>query len=247
MGVNWLLLRGLVRERQHWADFPAQLAEACKGEVQTLDLPGVGTEAGRPAPTSIAAMVQDLRSRFSPGAGRWGIFAPSLGGMIALTWASLHPADFAKVAVCNTSARDLGSTFERFSPAALLTVARGLFTFNRTARERRVLALISNTERGRGHLNQFALLSRERPVGPRVLVNQLRAASALRAPASLSVPLLVLCSEGDRLCSPLCSRRLAQRLAAKLAVHPSAGHDLPLDDPDWVIARLTAFGLENDG
>ena len=52
------------------------------------------------------------------------------------------------------------------------------------------------------------------------------------------MPLTVLASNGDRLCSPIASRRLAARLGAPLHVHPTAGHDLPLDDPDWVIARM---------
>ena len=42
----------------------------------------------------------------------------------------------------------------------------------------------------------------------------------------------------DRLVSPRCSQRLAAAWKVPLALHPSAGHDLPLDDPDWLLAQL---------
>lgn len=246
--VNWLLLRGLVRERGHWADFPERLVVHTGGVVLTLDLPGVGTERMRPAPMSIAATVSDLRARFltarapHESGAEWRIFAPSLGGMIALAWAEAHPSDFAAIAVCNTSARNLAGPFQRLLPAAIRTILRGLFTFEPLARERLVLALVSNTEHGRAHAESFARLATASPIGRFVFLRQLFAASLARAPAALTLPLLVLCSEGDRLCSPGASRALASRLGARLAVHPDAGHDLPLDDPDWVIDRLTEAG-----
>lgn len=240
MGLNWLLLRGLVREQRHWGDFPAQLAAASGGNVQTLDLPGVGTERNRPAPTSISATVDDLRARLDRGQQQWGIFAPSLGGMVALDWASRWPEDFVRVAVCNTSARDLAGPFERFSFASIRATLRAVASTTRLARERHVLGLVSNTEVGRSQAEIFAGF--EPAIGVNVLLRQLWAGSRAVAPASLSMPCLVLCSKGDRLCSPIASYRLAERLGARLAEHPTAGHDLPLDDPEWVCEQIAAFG-----
>lgn len=243
-GPGWLLLRGLVRERRHWGSFPERLAESTKSPVLCLDLPGVGTERDRPSPASIAGIVADLRARFLPlrGDGQWAIFAPSLGGMIAMAWADSHPTDFVHLAVCNTSTKDLGGIFQRFSPEALRTVLAALpgalLGAAPEAREARTLGLVSNTPHGRAQAAVFAGYAREAPIGVDVLVRQLWAASRTNAPASLSIPVTVMCSDGDRLCSPAISRALAARLRAALHVHPDAGHDLPLDDPDWVIARL---------
>lgn len=238
--VHWLLLRGLVRERRHWGAFPGELTERTGGSVLALDLPGVGTERHRDAPTSITGMVADLRARFveQRTQGRWRVFAPSLGGMVAMAWAAQHPGDFEEVAICNSSVRGLGRPLERLRPEAVRTILFGLLSRDLRARERQVLRLIANTDRGRGHLDHFVALSQEAPVPPRVLFRQLLAALHAKAPSVLPVPLLVLCSEGDRLCSPTLSRRLAERLGGRLAVHPSAGHDLPLDDPGWVLDRL---------
>lgn len=240
--MSWLLLRGLVRERRHWGDFPDRLAARTGRAVHTLDLPGVGTERGRASPTTIAAIVADLRERWLPlRTPDARLFAPSLGGMIAMAWAEAHPDDFAGVAVCNTSASDLAGPLDRFSPAALGTVARGLWKSG-AAREAEVLALVANTDAGRGLAETFAGYSAESPIGTGVLVRQLMAATRARAPKALQTPLLVLCSEGDRLCHPKASRTLAERLGAPLVVHPTAGHDLPLDDPEWVVEQLAVWG-----
>jgi hypothetical protein len=51
---------------------------------------------------------------------------------------------------------------------------------------------------------------------------------------------------GDRLAHPTCSGRLAEALAAPLVVHPTAGHELPLDDPDWLLAQLHDFRAQGD-
>jgi len=70
-------------------------------------------------------------------------------------------------------------------------------------------------------------------------MRQLLAAARFRAPeVAPPAPLLVLCSRGDRLVDPQCSIRLAAAWNARLAVHPTAGHDLPLDDGPWVAARV---------
>lgn len=204
-----------------------------------LDLPGVGTERDRPAPTSIAATVEDLRARLDRDQHPLGIFAPSLGGMIALDWAARWPDDFARVVVCNTSARDLAGPFERFSPASLRTTVLAVTAGSRLARERHVLGLVSNTEAGRSRAEVFAGF--EPAIGVNVLLRQLWAGSRVVAPASLAIPSLVLCSKGDRLCSPIASYRLAERLGARVVEHPTAGHDLPLDDPDWVCQQIAGF------
>jgi len=40
---------------------------------------------------------------------------------------------------------------------------------------------------------------------------------------------------------PRCSQRLARAWGAQFALHPSAGHDLPLDDGDWVAREVKSW------
>jgi alpha-beta hydrolase superfamily lysophospholipase len=238
---GWVLLRGLVREKRHWLDFPDRLAAATGAEVLCLDLPGVGTERERVVPLTIDGLVDDLRARFLQHPGpRRALFGVSLGGMIALRWAERHPEDFVRVAVCNTSAADVGGTFERISPYALRQMARAIAAWDPHVRETHVLRLISNTDRGHARAPEFAALRADAPVTMTTLVRQLWAASGARAPQQLQVPLTVLASEADRMVSHQNSVRLASRLGAPLHLHPSGGHDLALDDPDWIISKLLA-------
>ena len=70
-------------------------------------------------------------------------------------------------------------------------------------------------------------------------LRQLLAAARFRAPARAPQrPVLVLTSRGDRLVHTSCSEALARAWGSPLARHPGAGHDLPLDAPDWVVAQV---------
>ena len=70
---------------------------------------------------------------------------------------------------------------------------------------------------------------------------QLLAAACFRAPDRCPVAALVLSSAGDRLVSPRCSRAIAEHWRLPHRVHPDAGHDLPLDAPDWVAAAIAEW------
>jgi pimeloyl-ACP methyl ester carboxylesterase len=71
-----------------------------------------------------------------------------------------------------------------------------------------------------------------------VLLEQIAGAIRMRAPKDLRVPTLILASHGDRLVDPDCSWNLARRLGANLVMHRTAGHDLTLDDPNWVANQI---------
>jgi hypothetical protein len=51
-------------------------------------------------------------------------------------------------------------------------------------------------------------------------------------------PVLLLNSLGDRLVSPACSLAIHQRYGLPIYTHPTAGHDLPNDDGQWVVRHL---------
>jgi hypothetical protein len=51
---------------------------------------------------------------------------------------------------------------------------------------------------------------------------------------------------GDKLVNPHCSRTLAQQWQAPLRAHDSAGHDLTLDEPDWVAQQVRDWISEGD-
>jgi hypothetical protein len=73
-------------------------------------------------------------------------------------------------------------------------------------------------------------------------VRQLAAALRFRIPrGGHRANLLVVASASDRLVDPACSVLLARRWKVPLRVHPSAGHELALDDPEWLADLCAAF------
>jgi pimeloyl-ACP methyl ester carboxylesterase len=91
-------------------------------------------------------------------------------------------------------------------------------------------------------LAHWTVYQHEYPVRRANALRQLYSAARYRTPpVQPAVPLLILCSAGDRLVDPRCSLRLAAAWGAPVAVHSDAGHDLPLDDGAWVIAQVARW------
>ena len=91
-------------------------------------------------------------------------------------------------------------------------------------------------------------LRRQRPVSASNALRQLVAAARYMAPvAAPLVPvsdsprILLLASQNDGLVSCQCSQAIARAWGVPLRMHPSAGHDLPLDDAQWVIGQVRSW------
>jgi len=241
--MNWILLRGLARESRHWGDFPRRLRLAIPdATLHALDLPGCGARHASTSPSTVEAMVETYRSVLASR----GIGAPlhllglSLGGMVAASWAVRYPGEVASCVLVNTSMRPWCRWHERLRPRAALALARLAGVRKAERREARILALTSAAPGSHAAVvEEWAGYSREYPVSTANTLRQLLAAARFRAPFRPPMtPLLVLCSRRDALVDPACSMRLAHAWSATLAIHPDAGHDLPLDDGDWVAARI---------
>ncbi|HWO10340.1 MAG TPA: alpha/beta hydrolase [Polyangiaceae bacterium] len=244
--MNYLLLRGLARERGHWHEFAATLATRSEGWVERLDVAGCGTEHRRTPWPSVAWMARDLARRWEDGAaarpsGPWTLIGLSLGGMIALELCRLLPAGFERTVIVNASSR-LTPIGARLSGRGLWALGAALSSSDALAREQRILELTSALPPGarQRYAARAARLARERPPSRAAVLAQLLGASrfAPPAPGLLRARLAFICSRGDHLVSPRCTRDLARYYASPLLEHPWAGHDLPLDDPDWLCARI---------
>ncbi|MBM4378865.1 MAG: alpha/beta fold hydrolase [Deltaproteobacteria bacterium] len=243
--MRWLLLKGLVRDARHTGEFPALLQARMGHAPLSLDHAGVGTQLGFPAPTTVAGMTEDLRARFLPHrkpGERWGILGVSLGGMVALDWMARHPEDFSHGVVVNTSAADAGFPWERLRYQRARDLARCAVGSD-AARERTILGMTTRLSGAalEEATRTWTQLAVERPVPPDVAARQLAAGLRFTLPQRLYVPALVMVGRGDRLVHPAISDRIASRLRLPVASHPDGGHDLPLDDPHWVVDQLATF------
>jgi pimeloyl-ACP methyl ester carboxylesterase len=243
--VDVVLLRGLVRESEHWGAFVDDLRAAHPSlQPHVVDLPGNGRRHREPSPLTVAEMVDAARADLAlPSGSRPLLVAVSLGGMVAMEWARRFPDELAGVVLANSSLARLNPPWERIRLRVWPDVLRALGLRDVAARERHILSIVSNRVEVHGREGErWAEIARLRPVSRRNAVRQLVAAARFRGPdGPLRVPALVLVGDGDRLVSPACSRALAAHLGVELRAHPSAGHDLSLDAGPWMATQVADF------
>ena len=244
--TNWVLLRGLMRERRHWGDFPGLFAAALPGaRVLTPDFPGNGERHLEASCTSVGEMVDACRAglRAQGHLGPYHLLALSLGAMAAVEWSARYPGEIARCVLINTSMRPFSRFYQRLRwqnyPAILHLALRG-----GAARQEALILRLTSTRHGADDalLRRWTGFQREHPVTRANALRQLLAAARYRAPPKRPAPpLLVLCSQADRLVDPRCSALLAEAWHAPCLRHPDAGHDLPLDAGPWVAAAVAQW------
>lgn len=246
--MNWLLLRGLARHSEHWGDFPARLANVVAGagdNVYVLDLPGTGAHCDEVSPDTIPAIREGVQAFARDLPGPLILVGLSLGGMVALDWASCQPQGVAGViagVVAINSSSGWSPLWHRLQPNRWGAVLKLMTDPSVDRRESAILSLTSNVKHSPQVLAHWRDLHNRCPVTRRTALRQIRAAARYRPAANPpDMPVLLLASRADRLVSSRCSEKLAELWRCDLAEHSWAGHDLPLDDPEWVLARLQEF------
>ncbi|MBI5007943.1 MAG: alpha/beta hydrolase [Nitrosomonadales bacterium] len=243
---TWILLRGLMREARHWGDFPAQLQKITGAQkVVTLDFPGNGSLHAQASRDSVAEMAESCRTQLERLGYRppYNVLALSLGAMVAVAWSERYPQELARMVLINTSLAPYNPFYQRMRPRNYPGLMRFLVFNSIPARERSVLRITSNRERTvqqrQTLLDQWESYARTCPVSRTNILRQLRAAASFRAAATPPVvPVLLLSGPQDNLVNAKCSLTLAQRWGCPIRLHPTAGHDIPLDDGEWVAQQV---------
>lgn len=242
--IPWVLLRGLMRDGRHWGAFPKALQAAQPAAaIHLLDLPGNGLRHHETSPASVPAMAEWVRHtlRQQGIAPPYRVFAMSLGAMVTVAWANAHPQELEAAVLVNTSLRPVSPFYQRLKPAAWPLLLR--LAISQPTAEDAERAILRLTSRHRTQdetlLRQWTEWRLSHPVSRRNALRQLLAAARFHAPAHApTTRLLLLNGAGDQLVDPRCSTALASAWRCALAVHPTAGHDLPLDDSAWVVQQL---------
>ena len=256
LNAHVILIRGLAREARHWGSFAGDLEKAMTSafgstRVDAIDLPGTGVFSEMKSPLTIAEIAEFTRGKFleirhkqrtngQPTASHSFIVAVSLGGMVASYWIDRWPEDFTGAVLINTSFKKISPFYRRLMP----TLYRSMFEIFRAkdvrARELGILKMISNRpELYEATVENWTAIQLTRPVSIENCVRQLTAASrfepSLQPPA---IPILILGCLKDRMVHPSCSEEIAEHWHADFRQHPTAGHDLTLDDPEWAIDQI---------
>lgn len=241
----WVLLRGLGRDARHWGDLPERLrAAVAQGDcarVLTPDLAGNGSRAHEISPDTIEQATEDYRRQlhsqgFSPP---YRLIGLSLGGMVAIDWLTRYPEEITQGYVINSSVGTINRPWLRMRPSAVLRLLITPTRFVR-ARERKICQLTTQMQPDRNQLAQqwyeWALVAR--PTADN-LKRQTRAALSFHPKRPQAAERLhIMAGAKDRLVNPSASRQLAEAWQLTFSEHPHAGHDLPLDDPQWLIEQI---------
>ena len=245
--TTFVLLRGLAREARHWGEVGALLQRRLAGgeAVIALDLPGNGLRQGETSPIRVHGLVAACRAELC----RRGVEPPlvlvamSLGAMVALGWCEEAPQELAGCVLVNTSLRGISPFWQRLRPHNWLPLLRLLACGGSPLRRERLVLRLTSSEphRHAAVAQAWAGLADSHPVRRGNALRQLRAALRFTARGPTGVPTLLLASARDRLVDPRCSQELARRWRLPIAIHPGAGHDLPLDDPQWFVTAVAGW------
>ena len=247
--TTWVLLRGLMREARHWGEFPLQFQNGVDARnVVTLDFPGNGSLHAQTSPGTVAEMANHCRAQLNQLGYEppYRVLALSLGAMVAVEWSRQHPEEVESMVLINTSLAPYNPFYHRLRPGNYPALLGILISGTVAQRENLILRITSTLERGvlqrNQLLQQWVSYARECPVTRSNILRQLRAAVFYRnAPARPGVPVLLLAGQDDRLVNMKCSLALAKQWACAIRIHPTAGHDLPLDDGYWVTQQVTEW------
>lgn len=242
MTRNWIFLRGLGRHSAHWGHFIDEFQKRFpQDQIEMMDLRGNGEFAHSPSFTSIEDNVRDLRSRSrflrEKGENLY-LMAISMGAMVATEWAHQHPEEIAGLVLINTSDKGSSNFFERLRPANYQNFLNLLVARAHSIRlEKEILQITTNEIPNR---EQWAEKFAGLPVTLKSnWLKQLWAASSYRFPDHKpKTEVLLLASRKDRLVSSTCTENIAHMWALKPHMHPTAGHDLPLEDGAWICQEI---------
>ncbi|MFZ6755042.1 alpha/beta fold hydrolase [Undibacterium sp. Dicai25W] len=246
--MTWVLLRGLMREKRHWGDFLAAFKAAFPNDqVITIDFPGNGELHQQTSASNIENMVEFARRQVRGANAKSPIrlLAISLGAMVAVAWARGYPQEIARMVLINTSLAPHNPFYHRLRPGNYPRLLTTMLFGNVQQREQLVFDLTSSqkaTSMTHTAVQNWVSYARQYPISRGNIIRQLLAALRYHAPQQTPhSAMLLLVGDGDQLVNPQCSKTLANLWHCPLTIHPTAGHDLPFDDGDWVISQIQAW------
>ena len=235
---RWIFLRGLTRGNVHWGNFSEVFKKHCpEAIVEFLEMPGNGTLSNEISPVDGKTVVEYLRAKslFVKEGLTFNLCGISLGGMIALKWIELYPQEIESINVINSSLSQFSPFYKRLIPKNYEVILRTIFEESSFLQEENILKITSNKfDETKTNLVAFADFSSKHKFKKINLIRQLLLAKNIYIESVPFVPFKVISSKNDRLVHYTCSREIFRNLGGVQYIHPSAGHDLPLDEPEWL-------------
>ncbi|MFT6028918.1 MAG: pimeloyl-ACP methyl ester carboxylesterase [Oleiphilaceae bacterium] len=250
--ITILLIRGLSRQQEHWGEFPTILRRAFKEKNIAVnlafeDLPGFGIRYQQKSPSSIekiaALLVPTLDRLHKESKQKIHLLGISMGGMVALELARRCPEFCESLVMINSSVKPVAHMFQRLQPQAYSIFIKAFLHPSMRESERQILQISTEKYAQDARLLNYWLYLRENyPPSRKAALQQIVAASRYLAP--IKKPLASVCliaSKRDRIASHHCTQNLAEYWGIDYHLHPEAGHDIALDEPEWLADNLVNF------
>ncbi len=245
MADTLVMLRGLARGKHHWGTFVSKVERAFPDKkVVAIDLAGNGDRFQETSPLTIHDAVEDIREQLlSKGVQPpYDVISLSLGGMITLQW--LHENLEIDHAIIMNPSHAILPFYQRMRPWAILTIITSVLLLPIHLRERLIFGLNANRDPDQEIIQQWINLEKKQPVSIKNLINQIKTARTFTTSLKINNNrVLLLTSEGDKLVNINCSKTIANRFNINIHIHQTAGHEISLDDPNWVINHTKRFLL----
>lgn len=247
---HWVFLRGLSREARHWGDFPLFLQKKIPNtHCHLIDLPGTGIYFKQTSPASISKISRITLKRIHEKIGHqtYNIIALSMGAMVAIEMARKKNSHVSRLILINSSSR-LSSVFQRIHIPTLLGL---LYRAHKPLKikERAILEAVCNNKKNiEKNIQHWVDIQGHSPCRFSTALKQLFASAIWVPPKTIdNTQILILCSKNDRLVSYHCSKKMSAYYQCHIQTHRWAGHDIPLDDPHWVIEKIRQWSNNSHG
>ncbi len=238
------LILGISREKRNWK-YPIEALQAALPdfEIIALDNPGVGEYHKMNVPLTIGGHIDFLKKNFDKLKGEENYFLGwSLGGMIVAAWSNRYPKDMNGMILMTSSFGSLQMPWLRIKPLTVLPLVISIFSKGRK-REDGLFNPICNNEQNREKLvTEAMVIQKESPVtGINIILQFVAASLFLTKSIKKQHPTLVLGAVNDHLVSYKCSKNIQSFWKTDYQEHPTAGHDIFNDDPEWVTEQVKTW------
>src|SRR5690606_3126215 len=128
----------------------------------------------------------------------------------------------------------------RLQPKAILMFLKSLFQTNIRKREKMILETVSNAKHKHHEVyEKWVEIQQKRPVSRQNALNQIVAASRFKLNfKNPKADILIAAGKKDNLAHYQCSIEIANYWQAPIILHEEAGHELFLDEPEWLIQNI---------
>lgn len=241
--TTWIFLRGLTRGAFHWLGFEQKFKQHFSlQQVFTPDLAGNGLLNKEMSNTDIDQAVEQIRSQIPEEilkTKKLGLFTISMGGMIGTRWAEIYPEEVSHLILVNSSFSSLSPFYRRLRIHNYPQLISNFITTTPQKMEKFILSTTSNFEdKWKPHFTEIVQFHEGHPVSIANFIRQLKMAGQTNFYSKPQAEVLILTAANDRLVHTSCSQDIANCWKVDIEVHPTAGHDLPLDAPEWILETV---------